>query len=144
MKYQLQKRFFLVSVLALFIATSIAQQTSLDEFGELVDGVQNVSAEEASQILTSFPEVRVLDVRTGFEYRRGHIKNAVNLNYYSLFFRTNLDELDKDTIWLVHCKVGVRSSKTLPMMKKLGFKNIIHMTHGIDEWRKAGLNEVKD
>ena len=136
-------RFFLVALLALFSVTSIAQQKNMDEFGELVDGVRDVSAVQASEILTAFPDVKVLDVRTAFEYRRGHIENAVNVNYYSLRFRKNLDRLAIDAIWLVHSKTGVRSGKTIPTMKELGFKHIIHMTNGIDEWRDAGLNEVK-
>ena len=47
--------------------------------------------------------------------------------------------LDKETTWLVHCKSGVRSGKTLPLMKKLGFKSIIHMDGGINDWRAAEL-----
>lgn len=143
MKNNRLKWFFLGAILALYGAVSVAQQTSLNEFGQLVDGVREVSAQEASQILATMPEVRVLDVRTGFEYNRGHLANAVNVNYYSFSFRGNLDELDKDVIWLVHCKSGVRSGKTLPTMKELGFKNIIHMTNGINEWRASGLEEEK-
>ncbi len=144
MKMHLLKWLITGLALSLFASLSTAQQATLEDYGQLVDGVRDVSAKDASQILDSFPEVRVLDVRTGFEYNRGHIANAVNVNYYSFSFRKKLAALDKDSIWLLHCKVGVRSGKTIPIMKELGFKNIIHLTHGIDEWREAGLPEVKE
>ena len=143
MKIDLLKWLMFGALFVFYSAISVAQQTSLDDYGQLVDGVRDVSALEASLILSTNPEVRVLDVRTEFEYSGGHLANAVNVNYYSLSFRSSLDELDKDVIWLVHCKSGVRSSKTLPIMKELGFKTIIHMTNGINEWRKSGLVEKK-
>lgn len=105
--------------------------------------VRHVNASEASEVLNADPDIRVLDVRTGWEYGRGHLDGAVNVNYYSLSFRKNLDKLDKDVTWLVHCKTGVRSGKTLPIMQELGFKHVVHMDGGIDSWREAGLPTVK-
>jgi len=104
---------------------------------------REVSAVEAAEILKDNPAVKVLDVRTGMEYRRGHIQGAVNLNYYSFKFKSNLDKLDKDTTWLVHCHSGVRSGKTLTLMKNAGFNNIVHLSNGIVEWKKAGLPLLK-
>ena len=113
------------------------------ELGELRDGVLHVTASEAAQLLEEKPNIKVLDVRTGFEYNRGHIQDAVQINYYSFSFEKKLSMLDKETTWLVHCKSGVRSGKTLPLMKKLGFKSIIHMDDGINGWRAAKLPEMK-
>ena len=109
------------------------------ELGELRDGVLHVTASEAAQLLEEKPNIKVLDVRTGFEYNRGHIQDAVQINYYSFSFKEKLSMLDKETTWLVHCKSGVRSGKTLPLMKKLGFTSIIHMDGGINDWRAAEL-----
>ena len=105
--------------------------------------VRDVSAVEAAELLKSDPDIKVLDVRTGFEFNRGHIENAVNFNYYSRKFKDNLDTLDKNITWLVHCRTGVRSGKTLPLMKAAGFTNIIHMQDGIVDWTKSGLPVVK-
>ena len=73
MKIDLLKWFMFGALLLLNSAISVAQQKSLDNYGQLVDGVRDVSALEASQILSANPEVRVLDVRTGFEYDGGGI-----------------------------------------------------------------------
>ena len=105
--------------------------------------VQDVSATEAAELLKNNPEIRVLDVRTGFEFNRGHLKDAVNINYYSWSFEKQLAELDKNVTWLLHCRTGVRSSKTLPLMKAAGFTSVIHLTDGIVDWFDAGLPVVK-
>ncbi|PWQ95667.1 rhodanese-like domain-containing protein [Leucothrix arctica] len=107
--------------------------------GVLNDGILDVSATQAAQLLKDNPNIKVLDVRTGWEYNRGHIAGAVQINYYSLGFKKAVDALDKNTTWLVHCKTGVRSGNTLPFMKEAGFKSVIHMDGGFDSWRAAKL-----
>lgn len=105
--------------------------------------VRDVSAAEAATILMEDPEIGILDVRTGFEFDRGHLEGAVNLNYYSRKFKSKLDELDKEKTWLVHCRSGVRSGKTLPLMEAAGFKSVIHLKDGIVDWVNADLPVVK-
>lgn len=104
---------------------------------------RGVNAIEAAEILKKNPDIKILDVRTGFEFRRGHLQDAINLNYYSLKFKANLAKLDKNTTWLVHCHSGVRSSKTIPLMEAAGFTNVIDVTDGMVGWKKAGLPVVK-
>jgi len=125
--------------LGLFSQLHAQESADVLDVGTVKNGVRHVSANEAAQILAHNPEVKVLDVRTGWEYNRGHIKDAVNLNYYAFSFKESLNTLDKNTIWLVHCKSGVRSGRTIPLMKEAGFANIIHMDGGFDDWRKSGL-----
>jgi len=102
-----------------------------------------VTAVQASHILKENPDIKILDVRTGIEYRRGHLQGAVNLNYYSFSFKSKLANLDKDATWLVHCHSGVRSSKTIPLMKAAGFGHVIDVSDGMVGWKNAGLPVVK-
>ena len=83
-------------------------------------------------------------MRTGFEYNRGHLEGSTQMNYYSRSFEEQLDKLDRKTTWLVHCRTGVRSGKTLPIMKELGFESIIHLDGGIVAWTDAGQPVVKE
>ena len=105
--------------------------------------IRDVNATEAAELLKNNPKIKVLDVRTGFEFNRGHLKDAINLNYYSRKFEDKLNELDKNTTWLVHCRSGVRSGKTMPLMKAAGFTSVIHLVDGILDWKNAGLPLVK-
>ena len=101
--------------------------------------VQDVSAYEAIELLERNPEIKILDVRTAAEFNSGHVKGAVNLDYFSSDFKANLEKLDKNATWLVHCQRGPRSGNTMPFLKAAGFTNIIHMRYGFAEWANAGL-----
>ncbi len=98
--------------------------------------IRHVNAQEARTLLKRRPEVIVLDVRTGVEYKRGHIAGAVHNNYFSLKFRKRLKTLKRDAAYLVHCKSGHRSSRAVKVMSKEGFSEIIHMDGGYDAWRR--------
>ncbi len=82
--------------------------------------------------------VKVVDVRTPGEFASGHIKGAINVNFSSPNFEKELSKLDKDQEYLVHCRSGHRSGLSLKSFKKLGFKKIDHLTHGIMDWTKSG------
>jgi len=108
-------------------------------------GFRDVNVNEAAELLMQNPDIRVLDVRTGFEFRGAHLENAVNLNYWSWSgkFEAALAELDKDITWLVLSRRGGHSSKALPIMKSMGFTSVVHLTDGTLGWQKAGLPLVR-
>lgn len=133
-----------VLLLAVLLSSpALSLDEELHSIGTVIDGVRHVDASKAAELLESFPQVQVLDVRTGFEYNRGHLSNAVNVNYYSRRFKQKLDQLDKKTTWLVHCRTGARSGKSLPILKSLGFTSIIHLDGGISAWSKGGFPVTK-
>ena len=94
------------------------------------NGILHVDADEAQQLLDG---VQVLDVRTAGEFQEGHIADAINIDYYADNFKAQLDQLDKQTTYLVHCQSGGRSGKTLGIMQDLGFEQIIHLDGGPDQ-----------
>jgi len=81
----------------------------------------------------------IVDLRTPDEYASGHIEGATNLDYYSDTFRDELENLDKNKTYLIHCQSGRRSSAALEIMKNLGFKKVYNMTGGMVEWQAKGL-----
>jgi rhodanese-related sulfurtransferase len=101
-----------------------------------------VQADSLIRANTGNTDFGILDVRTSGEYAGGHIQSAININYYSANFRSNLDTLDKDDIYLVYCKSGSRSTKAVDTMLVLGFQKVFNMLGGIDTWKNAGFNVV--
>ncbi|MCK6599511.1 MAG: rhodanese-like domain-containing protein, partial [Bdellovibrionaceae bacterium] len=59
----------------------------------------------------------ILDVRTPDEYLSGHIKGAINIDFYASDFQNQLGKLDKEKDYKVYCRSGNRSSKAVNMMK---------------------------
>lgn len=97
---------------------------------------KNLDALAAAEVLKN-SDVTILDVRTPEEYRRGHLKGAVNINFHAADFKDNLAKLDHDKPYLVHCKSGGRSSKTMKILKQMEFTKLYHLDGGYDAWVKA-------
>ena len=85
----------------------------------------------------------IIDVRTLEEFNEGHIENAINIDFYSEAFKEDLDKLDKDKIYFIYCRSGNRSGRAMPIMKELGFKEVYHLSVGIQEWRAEGWPIIK-
>jgi len=110
---------------------------------ESSSSVIHVGVQQAADVLETDNEIIVLDVRTPWEYRRGHLNGAVNINYLSLGFRSKIADLDPEATYLVHCKSGHRSERALKSLLKAGIANLIHLDGGIDAWRTAGQSVTR-
>lgn len=86
----------------------------------------------------------ILDVRTPGEFQAGHIKGAVNIDFWGSLFEESVSGLDKKPIYLVYCTSGVRSGGAMKKMRKLGFAKVYNMTGGMFGWRAAGLPTQTD
>lgn len=101
--------------------------------------VSHVDAQGASGLLTTKPNTVVIDIRTPGEIEEGYIAGAIFADFSEADFENQLSKLDRDASYIIHCKSGGRSTKALSTLNKLGFKNIIHMDGGLDDWKRAKL-----
>jgi len=114
---------------------------SSEKFGSRII---DIDAKEAFEIINNYRDtLTILDIRTASEYSAGHIKDAINIDFYSKDFRDKLSLLDKDKTYLLYCRTGNRTSKALADFKELGFKKIYHLYGGISDWRNSGLPVYK-
>lgn len=96
--------------------------------------VTNIPAATALALLNQHrgdPNFVVLDVRTPAEYASRHITNAVNLDYYSTTFQTELAAFDHAKTYLVYCGSGGRSGKAATLMGTLGFAQVYNLLNGL-------------
>lgn len=79
----------------------------------------------------------LIDVRTAEEYDSGHIKDAVNVDFYNqkafIDFFKNIDT--KKPVFL-YCRSGGRSNEASKILVELGFKNIYDLKGGYLNWVK--------
>lgn len=120
-------RLFLTVTLALICNFSFAEDKSVTH----VDAI-------AAEKLIKEGKVTVVDVRSPEEYKEGHITGAKNMDFFTEDFAGELDKLDKSKPYLVHCASGKRSTSSLKVFEKLGFKNLFHLDGGINAWKEAG------
>lgn len=81
----------------------------------------------------------ILDVRTPDEYASCHIRGSVNENFFSPDFRNNISKRDRGKRYLVYCTQGTRGSRTMNLMRDLGFSDVTNIRGGISAWQDAGL-----
>ncbi len=100
--------------------------------------VKHADAAAAAKLLKDDPKVVILDIRTPKEFGEGHLKGARNIDFNAADFEANLKKLETEKTYLVHCASGGRSTKSLDLFKKLGFKSVVHLDGGYKGWEKAG------
>ena len=104
--------------------------------------LKNVSPQEALNIIEENKDNSnfiILDVRTSDEFKEAHIRGAVLLDYYSVTFKEDLDKLNRNNLYLIYCRTGVRSRNTLEMMNTMGFNNCFNLLGGIVRWNELGM-----
>lgn len=104
--------------------------------------IKNISAEEMEKIISE-KEVIILDIRTLEEFKEGHINKAVNIDFYSKDFESNLDKLDKSKVYIIYCRSGNRSGVALKIMEKLKFTEVYNVLGGIGSIKQIGYPLVK-
>lgn len=127
--------FFSVAILAgacsprTTVNTSVTDVTAARAHALIVDN-------EANDSFT------ILDVRTPAEFSEGHIEGAINIDVNAASFRSTVSDESRTDTYLVYCRSGNRSLQAISIMKELGFKEIYHLSKGIQDWIASGLPTV--
>jgi glyoxylase-like metal-dependent hydrolase (beta-lactamase superfamily II)/rhodanese-related sulfurtransferase len=95
--------------------------------GKEVETLQSVSAQAFVEDLdkTSYD---VLDVRKPGEFEGGHVDEATNLPLD--FINEELNKVDKNKTYYVHCAGGYRSLIYISILKARGYDNLINVEGG--------------
>ena len=81
----------------------------------------------------------LLDIRTPGEYKKGHLKGSILMDFFRDDFEKALDKLDKNKTYFIYCGIGGRSEECGVMMENKGFKKVYDLDGGISRWKAAGL-----
>lgn len=101
-----------------------------------------ISPSKFDSIIKNKSNAVVIDVRTSEEFSKGHLENALNLDWKGTEFNNQLEAIDKNETILIYCLSGGRSAKAVEALKAKGYNNIIELEGGIMSWRKENLPEV--
>lgn len=103
--------------------------------------IKDITPEQVALIMKGQMAPIIIDIRTPEEFSKGHLEGAKLINYRK-DFEKNLAKLDRDKRYVFHCQSGGRSTQSLPVWKKLGFKKVTHLKSGYLGWQKAKLPVV--
>jgi rhodanese-related sulfurtransferase len=81
----------------------------------------------------------VLDIRSKEEFDRGHLENAILLDYSQTSFPSEIEKLNKDKRYIIIDSNGRKSMNTLELMKELRIEKAHAVKGGYEEWQKTGL-----
>jgi rhodanese-related sulfurtransferase len=102
--------------------------------------VQSIHAEEITKHQAE--GAHILDVRKPGEWSTSHLKDAAFLPLAD--FPKNLEGLNKEATYVVHCAGGYRSMTAVSIMKNHGFKNLMNVYGGFGAITKTDCEVVTE
>ncbi len=126
-------------ILHLLLTFLVGGQLVLADQEKSASSVVEVTPREAAALLRKDPTIVVVDVRTAKEFAKGHLSGGLNLDVNGRDFKGKLAQLDRSKSYLLHCRSGFRSGKSLALWKELGFRKVYHLKAGFLGWTEAEL-----
>jgi hydroxyacylglutathione hydrolase len=102
---------------------------------EELNTVRSITADEMKAAVKNGADV--LDVRKPGEWAVSHLKDAQFVPLSDM--PSNLEDLDRDKHYIVHCGGGYRSMTAISLMINEGFTNLTNVYGGFGAMQKAGM-----
>ncbi len=84
----------------------------------------------------------IIDVRSGFEYDAAHIKNAINVPFYSVLWNRKKLPDDKNKPLILTCEHGPRAVLAKRLLWIIGYRNVRLLKGHMTEWKKNRLPTI--
>lgn len=103
------------------------------------DTIESIDSDNLSSIVKS---INLVDVRKLSERSNGFLKNTISIPLD--LFQDNLNSLDKNKKYYVHCAGGYRSMIACSILKRNGFNSPIDVTGGFSAIRNSNFEILID
>ena len=80
----------------------------------------------------------VIDVRTGFEFKRGHIPGAIHAPTWKILLRLDKIPSDRNSELVLTCELGPRARIVKSFLGAFGYRNVTLLEGHMSRWRQAG------
>ena len=109
------KNFPILSLILLFFSFTACSSGNSAATKNATDG--KISIADFKNKLANTPNAQLVDVRTPAEVSKGSLEGAVNIDFRSTDFATQINTLDKSKPVFIFCQSGGRSGKGYEKMK---------------------------
>jgi hydroxyacylglutathione hydrolase len=99
--------------------------------------------QELAKKIASRQAPAVIDVRTGFEFRAGHIPGAINAPTWKILLRLAALPADKGAEMVVLCELGPRAGIAKALLGLFGYRKVSLLPGHMAGWRRLGLPQEK-
>jgi rhodanese-related sulfurtransferase len=83
----------------------------------------------------------ILDVRTKWEFERGHVPGAMHVPFTAAAARLTKLPARRGAAIVVYCGLGPRAWIAGMALRRLGFEHVTYLKGHMRGWRQAGLRE---
>lgn len=101
--------------------------------GENNIAYQQITPNQAKEIMDTEQDYIIIDARTEEEFAQGHIEGAILIPEYEVKERAEKQLPEKDALILVYCRSGRRSKIASEELVNLGYTNVKEFG-GIIDW----------
>ena len=106
--------------------------------GKDTETIESISVDEFSKRYNT-DDISILDVRKDGEYNSEHLKGD-RVEHFALdFINSNMNNIDKNKTYYIHCAGGYRSLIAASILKARGFNNLIDIAGGFAAIKNSGL-----
>ena len=83
----------------------------------------------------------ILDVRSAWEFKQGHVPGAIHLPFWAIGAHLlDIPAADDDDV-VVYCGHGPRAWRAGGVLRRHGFKNVLYLQGHMHAWRQSHLRE---
>ena len=100
--------------------------------------VPEMAPADLARLLAAGTPVQLVDVRTGLEFRQGHIAGARHVPVHALGAALPELALDPQVPMVAICKTAHRSIPAVRLFQGRGLR-ALQLAGGMDRWRRLGL-----
>ncbi len=119
---------------------STEQPPTAESVTESALGYEQITQEQAKNLIDSEENYIILDVRTVEEFSEGHIDGAILIPDYEIGEKAEETLTDKNQLILVYCRSGRRSKLASAELAEMGYTNVKEFG-GIIDWSYGTVTE---
>ncbi len=128
----MQKKLYLIILLSIILQTKCAHQGFTKQTQTIIENGTLSSSELKELIDNKSKDYVLIDVRSESEYKSGYIPTAINIPHTNI--ENHTEEIPKDKLIIVYCKVGGRAENARKKLIELGYENVINFG-GTNSWK---------
>lgn len=130
--------FILANILFFYSGKCFACEQNLIEVNKQI--IETINLNEWKSKISD--DIVILDIRTKEEFNFNKIEDAINIDFYSNYFKDEISKLDKNKVYLIYCRSGSRGKQALKVFEKLEFKEVYNLKGGINVYNWLNINFI--
>ena len=99
--------------------------------GKEIDSIETIDANKFEDVYGQNKTIQILDVRKPSEWEGEHVENSQNFPLD--FINKHMSEVNKETMYYMHCRSGYRSTVAASILKARGFENMVNVQAKFDD-----------